>query len=235
MAEKRWKKRLEFNFSDNYENWMFNCFLHNVRSVRNKKKEIKAFLQINQIIIGICVRSWVRIKIDDNFFLQQYCPSGFKFQSAPRLNKSGRGICLFYRSNIQLENFESQSSELFESCFATLKIQESIFCLIIVYRVPGRSVTTFIDNFSDFLKEKTLRFDGILLIGNFNISLNVNNYASQLWALFMEEFGLIQHVKSQTHKSGGHFIHDHFISSGEIRINVISNTFLTQFDHFVFR
>ena len=164
--------------------------------------------------------------MDDNFFLQQCCPSGFKFHSAPQLNKRGGGIRLFYRSNIQLENFECQSSELFECCCATLKIQETIFCLIIVYRVPGGSVKLFFDN---FLEDKKLCFDRILLLGNFNISLNVNNDASRLWSLFMEEFGLIQHVRTQTHKSGG--LLDHVISSGEIRINVISNTFLTQSDH----
>ena len=80
-----------------------------------------------------------------------------------------------------------------------------------------------------FWKEKKLRFDGILLLGDLNISLNVNNDASQLWALFLEAFGLIQHVKSQTQKSGG--LLDHVISSGETRINVISNTFLTRSDH----
>ena len=126
------KKQLEFSFSDHYEKGMFNCFLHNAHSARNKTKEINASLQINEIIIGICVKSWIRINMDHNFFLQQYWPSGFKFYSAPRLNKRGGGICLFYRSNIQLENFESQLSELFECCFAILKIQETNFCLTIV-------------------------------------------------------------------------------------------------------
>ena len=87
----------------------------------------------------------------------------------------------------------------------------------------------FIDNFAKFMEDKKLRFDRILLLGDFNTSLNVNNDASRLSAIFMEEFALIQHVKSQTHKSGG--LLDHVISFGEIRINVISNTFLTQSDH----
>ena len=65
---------------------MFNCFLHYARSVRNKK-ELNASLQINEIDIGICVKSWIRNKMAANFLLQQCCSSGFKFHSAPRLKK----------------------------------------------------------------------------------------------------------------------------------------------------
>ena len=126
------------------------------------------------------------------------------------------------------ENFESQSSELFEWRCATLKIQATIFFLVTVYRVPGGSVKLFIDNFTKFLEDKKLRFERILL-GDFNISLNVNNDFSRLWILFMKEFGLIQHVESQTHKCGS--LLDHVISSGENRVNVKSNTFLIKSDH----
>ena len=111
-----------------------------------------------------------------------------------------------------------------------MKFQETIFCLIIVYRVPGGNVKSFIDKFADFLEDKKLCFDRILLLGDFNISLNVNTDASRLWALFMEEFGLIQHFKSQTHKSGG-LLDYQVIWSSEILINVILKTLLAQTDH----
>ena len=106
---------------------MFNCFLHNARSLRNKTKERNALLQMNEIDIGICVESWISNNRDDNFLLKQCCPYGF---SASQLNTRGGGICLFYRPNIQGENFESQSSELFERCCETLKIQATIFFLV---------------------------------------------------------------------------------------------------------
>ena len=61
------------------------------------------------------------------------------------------------------------------------------------------------------------------------MSLKVNNDASGIGNLFMKEFGLIQHVKSQTHKSGS--LLDHFKSSGETRVDVKSNTFLTNSDN----
>ena len=100
------------------------------------------------IDIGLCQHNDNR---NDNIFLQQCCPSGFKFHSAQWFNKRGGGI--FYRSNNQLENFESQSSELFDYCCATLKIHATIF-LITVNRVSGASVKLFIDNFTTFLEDK---------------------------------------------------------------------------------
>ena len=95
-----------------------------------------------------------------------------------------------------------------------------------MYRVAGGNVKSFIDKFADFLEDKMLCFDRILLLGDFNISLN----ASRLWALLMEEFGLIQLFKSQTHKPCG-LLDYHVIWSSEILINVISKTLLTQTDH----
>ena len=82
---------------------------------------------------------------------------------------------------------------------------------------------------TNFLEDKKICFDRIFFLCNFNISLNFNNDASRLWTLFVKEFGLIHHVKSQTHKSV--CLLNHVISSGEILVIVKSNIFLTQSDH----
>ena len=57
--------------------------------------KINALLQKSEIDIRICVELWFRNNMDDNFLLQKRCPFGFKFHSAPRLNKKGRGIGFF--------------------------------------------------------------------------------------------------------------------------------------------
>ena len=150
----------------------------------------------------------------------------FPSYSAPRVNKRGGGICLFYRYDIHLENFEKFTSEFFECCYASLTVGATSYLVIAVYRPPGLNVKSFIDHFTVLFEEKRLQFDKIVLLGNFKISLNVNNDASNS---FFEDFGLTQYVSEKTHRGGG--ILDHIIASNNISINVKSNSFITSSDH----
>ena len=145
------------------------------------------------------------------------------------MNKRGGGICLFYRYDIHLENFEKFTSEFFECCYASLTVGATSYLIIAVYRPPGLNVKSFIDHFTILFEEKRLQFDKIVLLGDFNISLNVNNDASKVGNSFFEDFGLTQYVSEKTHRSGG--ILDHIIASNNISINVKSNSFITSSDH----
>ena len=179
---------------------------------------------------------------------------GFLFYSAPRVNKRGGGICLFYRYDIHLENFEKFTSAFFECCYASLTVGATSYLVIAVYRPPGLNFISFIDHvgatsylviavyrppglhfksfvdhFTVLFEEKRQQLDKIVLLGDFNISLNVNNHASKMWNSFFEDFGLTQYVSEKTHRSGG--ILDHVIASNNILINVKSNSFITSSDH----
>ena len=116
-----------------------------------------------------------------------------------------------------------------ESCYASLTVGATSYLVIAVYRPPGLNVKSLVDHFAILFEEKRLQFDKIVLLGNFNISLNVNNDASKMWISFFEDFGLTQYVSEKTHRSGG--ILDHIIASNNISINVISNSFITSSDH----
>ena len=98
------------------------------------------------------------------------------------------------------------------------------YLVIAVYRQPGSNVKSFIDHFTLLFEEKRLQFDKIVLLGDFNISLNVNNDESKMWNSFFEDFGLTRYVSEKTHRSGG-------IASNNISINVKSNSFITSSYH----
>ena len=186
-------------------------------------------MEVNEISLGVFIESWITNNSDDDFILKQCCPPGFLFYSAPRVNKRGGEICLFYRYDIHLENFEKFTSEFFECCYASLTVGATSYLVIAVYRPPGLNVKSFIDHFTVLFEGKRLQFDKIVLLGDFNISLNVNNDASKMWNSFFEDFGLTQYVSEKTHRSGG--ILDHVIASNNISINVKSNSLITSSDH----
>ena len=109
------------------------------------------------------------------------------------------------------------------NCWATS------YLVIAVYRPPGLNIKSFIDHFTILFEKKRLHIDKIVLLGDFNISLNVNYGASKIWNSFFEDFGLTQYVSEKRHRSGG--IPDHVIASNNYSINVKSNSFITSSDH----
>ena len=178
-------------------------------------------MDVNEISLGVFIESWITNNLDDNFILKQCCPPGFLSYSAPRVNRRGGGNCLLYRY------------EFFQCCYASLTVGATSYLVIAVYRPPGLNVKSFIDHFTVPFEEKRLQFDKIVLLGGFNISLNVNNDASKMRNSFFEDFGLTQYVSEKTHRIGG--ILDHIIASNNISINVKSNSFITSPDNsFIF-
>ena len=109
---------------------------------------------------------------------------------------------------------------------ASLTVGATSYLVIAVCRPPGLKVKSFIDHFTIHFEEKRLQFDKIVLLGDFNISLNINSDASKIWN---SDFGLTQYVCEKTHRSGE--ILDHVIASNNISINVKSNSFITSLDH----
>ena len=180
-----------------------NICLHNVRSIRNKTKDVNALLEVNEISLGVFIEARITNNSDDDFILKQCCPSGFLSYSAPRVNKRGGGICVFYRYDIHLENFEKFTSEYFECCYASLTVGATRYLVIAVCRPTGLNVKSFIDHFTVIFEEKRLQFDKVDLLGDFNISLNVNNDASKMWNSFFEDYGLTQYVSEKTQKRVG--------------------------------
>ena len=70
-----------------------------------------------------------------------------------------------------------------------LKIQQIFLFLFTVYRVLGVSFKMIIEMFTNFVQDKKLRFDRILLFGWCNFPMIVNNDASRsrlfLWKNFV--------------------------------------------------
>ena len=90
----------------------------------------------------------------------------------------------------------------------SLTVGATSYLVIVVYEPPGLNVKSFIDQFTILFEEKRLQFDKIVLLGDFNISLNVKNDTSKFLNLFFEDF----------------------VWSNNTSINVKSNSFITSSD-----
>ena len=123
-----------------------------------------------------------------------------------------------YRYDLHLKNFEKMISDFFKRFYASWTVGPTSYLVIAVYRPPGLKAKSFFDHFAIHFDEKGLQFDKIFLLGDCNVSLNVNNNASKIWKTIFEDFSLTQFVSEKTHRSGG--ILDHVFPSNNISINV---------------
>ena len=48
-------------------------------------KDVNDLLEVNEIIFGVFIESWITNNSDDSFILKQCCTSGFLFYSAQRV------------------------------------------------------------------------------------------------------------------------------------------------------
>ena len=78
--------------------------------------------------------------------------------------------------------------------------------LVGLYHPPptdGTTTTMFLDDITELFMTCIPKYDNIMLLGNFNMHIeDISNADSIIFNDTMEALGLIQHVKSPTHKQG---------------------------------
>ena len=67
----------------------------------------------------------------------------------------------------------------------------------------GTTITMFLDEITELLMTLLPNYDNIMLLGNFNMHIeDISNADNIIFNNTIEALGLIQHVKSLTHKQG---------------------------------
>ena len=146
------------------------CLL-NARSVRNKTLAISDFTTDLNIDIMALTETW--LNSDDEAFITEICPEGFKFIHAPRNNnKRGGGVGLLFKNNLQMKKKLCDSFSSFE-CMNILLLNLINVRIFVIYRPPpsqvnGLTVSLFFAEFSQFLEDIVILPETILILGDFN-------------------------------------------------------------------
>ena len=121
------------------------CLL-NARSVRNKTLAISDFTTDLNIDIVALTETW--LNSDDEAFITELYPEGFKFIHAPRNNnRRGGGVGLLFKNNHQMKEKLCDSFLSFE-CMDILLLNLINVRIFVIYRPPpsqvnGLSVSSF--------------------------------------------------------------------------------------------
>ena len=124
-------------------------------------------------------------KIDGSFPNQQFNVSNYKNFRRDR-NKHGGGLLFYINENIpcKLINDEIIPSDIEMIIFESLVKTRKWLC-IGVYKSPSQNENYFLDILSKVLTMQTCQYENLILIGDFNLTVNKKNLG-----VFMNTFNL---------------------------------------------
>ncbi|KAF7649941.1 hypothetical protein LDENG_00133700, partial [Lucifuga dentata] len=175
-----------------------NFALINVRSLANKTFILNDFISSHNIDFLFLTETWLRVGDLSSFI--ELCPPNYSFFNSPRLNGHGGGLAVFFREHFSCSFITVGTTPSFEVLMFSINCQIPV-CCIVVYRPPKPS-TSFLSEFSDFMSSVVLKYDKILLTGDFNIHVDHFTAVSQEFLTMCDSFNLVQHVSSPTREAG---------------------------------
>ena len=174
------------------------CLL-NPWSVCNKADEINDFIVDQGLDLLAITETWLSGDITDNPIISALSPAGYSVLQNPRKTRGG-GTAVVYRDTMKLRVSSTPPYETFELLECTF-MSSVLVRLCIIYRPPGLSVPSFLNDFADYMSHVLTAPGHPLIVGDFNIHIGSSNYAAEFTAL-CTSLNLNQHVLGPTHRNG---------------------------------
>jgi len=112
------------------------------------------------------------------------------------------GLCLIYKNNFSSSFNSTIKYETFECLFSTFKFPVSNLIIILIYRPPKGSISTFLDEFFSLIEYVFSLSSPFIILGDFNIHFNnTNDFYVLKFNSILKLFNLSQHVNFPTHTS----------------------------------
>jgi hypothetical protein len=132
----------------------------------------------------------------------------FNFHHVPRVNRTGGGVGVFLRKGFTVLKNEWQPFSSMECMDLFISSGRSSIRLITIYRPPQSkknraTPSTFFQEFSSLLEVVSLTPGYLLLNGDFNFHMELQNDAhASTFRELLQSAGLRHHVTKTTHRSG---------------------------------
>ena len=160
----------------------------NVNSLRSKIEAVEELMRNN-----IDISLFSETKLDETFPNQQFKISGYKMFRRDR-NKHGGGIMFYINENIPCKTVNVEG--LPDDCEVTLielSIKSRKWLCIGLYKPPSQNEKYFLDNLSFALTKMSCEYENVMLIGDFNLTVENKNLE-----VFMNAFDLECLIKKPT-------------------------------------
>ncbi len=218
-------KRVEVVSDSSTPSHLLKSALFNVRSVNNKSVILSEIILEQKMDLVRLTETWH--KESDGLLFNELTPVGYGLFDLPCSSGRGGGIIVLHNQHYNVCPVVVPKFDSF-GCLA-LSVSAPLFTAVATVYRPPKTNTDFLSEFSDILSFLCLKFERILLLGDFNIHIyikdsTITKYVLSLW----ECFELNQLVDCPTHNKG-HTL-DLVISNGSF-VSQLSTSDLGLSDH----
>ena len=147
----------------------------NLRSINNKFAEVQIRLTGSSIDVHSFSETWLHKDIADS---EIYIPGYSIIRTDRNTNKTGGGVCLYYKNNRTVRTLVSLSTNDYEVLFVELKLDRCKSNLIgIIYKPPNGKSDNLIEIIESILNEHMANKE-VIIMGDFNIDASQENMSN---------------------------------------------------------
>jgi hypothetical protein len=175
----------------------------NICSLRNKAAVLHNFLCQHSLHIFALNETWLQPN-DTAAFISDLTPPTFSILNEPRSSGKGGGLAFLFKSYLPLHKFSLPipMPKSFEVLAATLNSGNKQILFVNIYRPPSFSLADFLSEFQSLLEYLISSPSEIVIMGDFNIHVDVANHYSLAFLDMLEGFDMHQLITFPTHNKG---------------------------------
>ena len=137
----------------------------NINSLRNKFESIAYVMQGTFDIFLLS-----ETKIDESFPDKQFCLNNYRIFRRNR-NRYGGEVMFYVNENLPRKSLTTEIDNLPETIFLEVNVQSSKWLFVGCYKPPSQNEEFFISNLSKTINVFSAKYDNILLMGDFNLTI----------------------------------------------------------------